>query len=84
MTAFEISLRKYDPGHGRNGPSAKTSTVRTFHMRSPEPLRVPVDIDKCWSADFMSDSLWCGRKFGTFNLLDDYNREALGMEIDLD
>ena len=32
----------------------------------------------------MSDSLWCGRKFGTFNLLDDYNREALGMEIDLD
>lgn len=51
-----------------------------------EPLfawRVPADINKCWSADFMSDARWRGRKFRTFNLLDDFNREALGIEINL-
>lgn len=33
--------------------------------------------------DFMSDALWCGRRFRTFNVLDDCNREALAIEIDL-
>jgi putative transposase len=33
--------------------------------------------------DFMSDSLWDGRRFRTFNVIDDFNREALAVEIDL-
>ena len=33
--------------------------------------------------DFMSDSLFCGRRYRTFNLLDDFNREAIVIEIDL-
>lgn len=51
--------------------------------RNPEPLRVPESVNQCWSVDFMSDALWCGRKFRTFNVVDDYNREVLGIEIDL-
>ncbi len=31
----------------------------------------------------MSDTLWDGRKFGTFNVVDDCNREALTIEVDL-
>jgi len=30
----------------------------------------------------MSDALWCGRRFRTFNLIDDYNREALTIDVD--
>jgi putative transposase len=51
--------------------------------RNPEPLTVPADMNQCWSIDFMSDSLFCGRRFRTFNVVDDYNREALAIEIDL-
>jgi len=51
--------------------------------RNPEPLIVPADMNQCWSIDFMSDSLFCGRRFRTFNVVDDYNREALAIEVDL-
>ena len=51
--------------------------------RYPEPLAVPAVANHCWSMDFMSDSLFCGRRFRTFNLVDDFNREALAIEVDL-
>ena len=33
--------------------------------------------------DFMHDQLHDGRSFRGLNVIDDFNREALGMEIDL-
>ena len=39
-------------------------------------------MNECWSADFMSDALWGGRRFRTFNVVDDFNREVLAIEVD--
>jgi len=50
--------------------------------RNPEPLAVPAGINQCWSADFMSDALMDRRRFRTFNIADDFNREALAIEVD--
>ncbi len=40
-------------------------------------LMQPIRKNICWSMDFMSDAMMDGRKFRTFNVIDDYNREAL-------
>ena len=48
----------------------------------PEMLSVPLAINETWSMDFMHDQLSNGRPFRLFNVIDDFNREALGMEID--
>ena len=49
----------------------------------PEPLAVPETINQVWSMDFMHDQLSDGRSFRLFNVLDDFNREGLGIEVDL-
>ena len=50
--------------------------------RNPQPLAVPDYANDCWSIDFMSDVLNSGQRFRTFNVMDDYNRECLAIEVD--
>ena len=56
---------------------------RRFRSEAPETPLQPVRPNQAWSADFMSDVLMDGRAFRTFNVIDDYNREALTIEIDV-
>jgi putative transposase len=55
---------------------------RRLPARIKIPLLIPAQPNEIWSADFMADALWSGRRFRTFNVIDDYNREALRIEID--
>jgi putative transposase len=48
----------------------------------PAPLAVPCAINQVWSMDFMHDRLTDGRAFRLFNVIDDYNREGLCIEVD--
>lgn len=61
----------------------KRKGKKQLPARTAMTLVVPDTINKTWSVDFMSDGLMCGRKFRTFNVLDDFNREALAIEVDL-
>ena len=49
----------------------------------PDKLAVPDAPNQTWSMDFMSDKLMNGRSIRTFNVLDDFNREGLGIDVDL-
>jgi putative transposase len=49
----------------------------------PEALTVPQGINQMWSIDFMHDQLHNGRTFWLLNVIDDFNREAIGMEVDV-
>jgi putative transposase len=55
---------------------------RRIVREKPESLAVPEEINDTWSIDFMHDSLSDGRSFRLFNVLDDFNREGLGIEVD--
>ena len=55
---------------------------RRIKRNKPVPLAVPVKPNQSWSMDFMHDALTDGRAFRLFNVIDDYNREALTVEID--
>jgi putative transposase len=46
------------------------------------PLAAPVRPNQGWSMDFMADALGSGRRFRTLNLVDEYTREALALEVD--
>lgn len=46
-------------------------------------MATPEALNQSWSVDFMHDALACGCRFRTFNVVDDFNREALSIEIDL-
>jgi len=48
----------------------------------PAALTVPRRINEVWTMDFMHDTLDDGRAIRLFNVLDDFNREALAIEID--
>lgn len=68
-TALKLNIRRR---HKKRLPS-----------RIKQALFQPEGMNQVWSIDYMSDSLWDGRKFRLLNVIDDYNREILAMEADL-
>ena len=59
---------------------------RRTKKRLPVRLRQPLDVvpqpNTTWAVDFMSDTLYGGRRFRTLNILDEGVREALAIEVD--
>jgi putative transposase len=50
--------------------------------RVKHPLALPTAPNQMWSIDFMSDRLVDGRRFRLLNIIDDFNRESLAVEVD--
>ena len=58
---------------------------RRCKKRLPERPRQLLDLatepNRCWALDFMHDTLYCGRRFRTLNVIDEANRECLAIEV---
>ena len=55
---------------------------KRLKREKPVPLAVPDKINTSWSMDFMHNQLEDGRSVRLFNVIDDFNRELLRIEID--
>lgn len=56
-------------------------TKRRVPHRPRQPMVAPSVVNRVWALDFMHDALYGGQRFRTFNVLDEANREILGIEI---
>ncbi len=56
-------------------------TRKRVPLRIKQPLLQPLMPNLNWSMDFMRDTLWIGKPFRTFNIMDDFNREALNITV---
>jgi hypothetical protein len=51
---------------------------RRRSRETAHPLQAPPRLNHTWAVDFMTDTLYNGRRFRTLNVLDEGNREGLG------
>lgn len=61
-------------------------SLRRKNKKRPSHLRLVLPaterINQYWSMDFVSDSLYDGRRFRALTVIDQYSREALAIEVD--
>jgi putative transposase len=57
-------------------------TKRRLPKLPKQPLIAPTEKNITWALDFMHGSLYYGKPFRTLKIIDESNREILGIEID--
>lgn len=74
-----------EQGLGLNGRKRTRRTrrqgIRGKLPSGPQPLTPASYLNQTWSLDFMSDRLASGRTFRTLNVIDDFSRQALWIEV---
>jgi putative transposase len=64
------------------GLNLRIKPKKRLVREKPEALSVPKEVNQCWSMDFMHNQLENGRSYRLFNVIDDFNREGIGIEVD--
>ena len=66
----------------RLGLNLKRRVKKVLPKREKRPLKIENVPNIQWALDFMLDSLYCGKRFRTLNIIDEGTRECLAIEVD--
>ena len=63
------------------GLNLRRRAKRVLPKRIAQPLEVSLFPNRQWALDFMHDTLYCGKRFRTLNIIDEGTRECLAIEV---
>jgi len=63
------------------GLNFKTRTKKRIPKRVQHPLQDLFEPNEQWSMDFMSDTLYSGKRYRILNIMDEFNRELIEFEV---
>lgn len=79
---FEVNRKRVYRIYKAAGLAVKRRGRRKLRATRPTPTVAVTRPNQRWSMDFVHDYLGDGRKLRTFNVVDAFTRECLGIEVD--
>ena len=79
---LSINHKKTERIYREEGLSLKKRKKKRHKSTLRVPISKPEFLNEVWAMDFMSDSLYNGRRFRVLNIIDIMNRECLVSEVD--
>jgi len=79
---FDVNHKKVYRIYKEENLSVRRTKRKRLKSGQRENILTPIFPNEQWAMDFMSDSLFSGRKFRTLNILDLFNRECIAIEVD--
>ena len=79
---FMVNHKRTERIYRAEGLSLRIRRRKKYAAVVRSPLSEATRPNERWAIDFIQDSLWCGRKFRTFSVVDTFSRECLTVESD--
>lgn len=79
---FQVGQRRVRRLYRLDGLAVRRRKRKRLGVVTRVPLLLPMLPNERWSMDFVSDQLASGGRIRTFNVVDDFSREALAIAVD--